>query len=57
MLLDGVEDPPPLEVGAGIVIKTLVPQAGAATLVNEVVDFAGDVLSWMSGAGIVGAHD
>jgi hypothetical protein len=57
MLLDGVEDPPPLEVGAGIVVKTLVPQAGAATLVNEVVDFAGDVLSWMSGAGIVGAHD
>ena len=45
MLLDGIEDAPPLEVGARIVIKTLVPQAGTATLVNEVVDFAGYVLT------------
>jgi hypothetical protein len=45
MFLDGVENAPPLEVGARIVVETLVPQAGASTLVNEIVDFAGDVLA------------
>jgi len=45
VLLDGIENAPALEVGAGIVVGALVPQAGTATFVDEVVDLAGDVLT------------
>ncbi len=43
MLLNGIEDAPPLVVGARIVIGALVPQAGAAAFVDELVDLSGDV--------------
>jgi hypothetical protein len=44
MLLNRVQNTPPLRVGARVVVGALVPQTGAPALVDERVDLSGEIV-------------